>query len=418
VVSVGRIIAGKYCLLQQLGHGAMGSVWAAEHLTLRSQVAVKLIQRQALEFPNVLQRFDREARALARLRSPHVVQVLDYGVDEGTPYLVMELLNGETLRARLAAGNRLQAREVYTIARHVARAMALSHAAGFVHRDLKPENVFLTSDDDELIAKVLDFGITKAIAGGTTNYTGAGLMLGTCHYMSPEQAKGGSVDSRSDLWSLGVMVFECLTGTLPFIGDTVFATISAICQAPIVVPSEIARVPVGFDAWFARAVCREPAKRFQSAQELASALRPVLETPAGWIGQERDAQRSDPDRDTLRVEAFPTSPVERRSDVRVPSSVPAAIDGQRDFPHTALVYNTSRSGALLATQRAWKPEQALALHLHIDSPTEGEVVSAQVVRVSARDDAYWKFEVAVRFTSALSEDLLSRIDARAKSAAG
>jgi serine/threonine protein kinase len=414
LVSVSRIIAGKYCLLQQLGQGAMGSVWAAEHLTLRSQVAIKLIQRKALEVPNVLQRFEREARALATLRSPHVVQVLDYGVDEDTPYLVMELLNGETLRARLAAQIRLQALEVYTIARHVARAMTVSHAAGFVHRDLKPENVFLTRDDDELIAKVLDFGITKALASGTTNYTEAGLMLGTCHYMSPEQAKGGSVDSRSDLWSLGVMVFECLTGTLPFVGNTVFGAISAVCNAPIVMPSEVARVPVGFDSWFARAVCRDVSKRFQSAQELASALRPVLEEPAEWVGQDRDTHAGTSDGETMRVDAFPTSPAERRREVRVSSSIPAAIDGRRDFPHTALVYNTSRSGALLATQRAWKPNQALVLRLHVDSPIEGELVSAEVVRSSARDDPYWKFEVAVRFREPLSEELLTRIEAKVK----
>lgn len=392
----------------------MGSVWAAQHLTLHSQVAVKLIQRRALELPNVLERFEREARTLAALRSPHVVQVLDYGVDGGTPYLVMELLNGQTLRARLATGTRLQSGEVYTIARHVARAMTLSHAAGLVHRDLKPENVFLSRDGDELIAKVLDFGIAKSVATDTTNYTQTGLMLGTCHYTSPEQAKGANVDSRSDLWSLGVIVFECLTGTLPFVGNTVFGAISAICNAPIVVPSEVARVPVGFDAWFARAVCRDPSKRFQTAQELASALRPVLEAPAGWVGQDRDPQHDDLDAETLRVEAFPSSPAERRSESRVPSSIPAAIDGQRDFPHTALVYNTSRSGALLATQRAWKPEQALELRLHIDSPTDGEVVTARVVRVSPRDDPYWKFEVAVRFSEPLAEDLLLRIQAKSQ----
>jgi serine/threonine protein kinase len=416
LVSVTRIIAGKYSLLHQLGRGAMGSVWAAQHLTLRSQVAVKLIQRQALEVPNVLQRFEREARALATLRSPHVVQVLDYGIDDGTPYLVMELLKGQTLRARLATATRLQAREVYTIARHIARAMTISHAAGFVHRDLKPENVFLTSDDDELVAKVLDFGITKALASGTTNYTQAGLMLGTCHYMSPEQAKAAtSVDSRSDLWSLGVIVFECLTGSLPFVGNTVLGAISAICNAPIVVPSEVAWVPVGFDAWFARAVCREPSERFQTAQELTTALRAVLEEPAGWVGRDRGTLASAKHEETLRVEAFPSSSAERRSESRVPSSIPAAIDGQRDFPHTALVYNTSRSGALLATQRAWKSEQALELRLHIDSPTDGEVVTAQVVRVSPRDDPYWKFEVAVRFTDPLTEDLLLRIQAKSQS---
>jgi serine/threonine protein kinase len=415
MVSVGRIIAGKYCLLQQLGHGAMGSVWAAEHLALRSQVAVKLIQQGALGLPHIPHRFEREARALAALRSPHVVQVLDYGVDSGTQYLVMELLNGETLRARLTARGRLQAGEVGAIARQVGRAVSVSHAAGFVHRDLKPENVFLTSDGDELIVKVLDFGITKTLASEATNLTDAGVMLGTCHYMSPEQARGGRVDPRSDLWSLGVIVFECLTGSLPFRADSMFAAVSAICTAPIVVPSEVARVPAGFDAWFARAVCRDLEQRFQSAGELAEALRLVLGASQEWVGNDAVSREQGSERDTHRIDAFPSSAAgERRGEVRIPSSIPAAIDGQRDFPNTALVYNASRSGALLTTQRSWDPEQELELKLHLDSPTDGELISARVVRVSRRDDPFWKFEVAVRFADLLPEELVARIEAKAR----
>lgn len=414
-MSVGRIIAGKYCLLQQLGHGGMGSVWAAEHLALRSQVAVKLIQAEALAVPNVPRRFEREARALATLRSPHVVQVLDYGVDSGTQYLVTELLNGETLRARLEARGRLQAREISTIARHVARAMTVSHAAGFVHRDLKPENVFLTTDGEELIAKVLDFGITKTLCGAT-DITGAGVMLGTCHYMSPEQAKGSSVDSRSDLWSLGVIVFECLTGSSPFRIESMFAAITAICNAPLVVPSAVARVPAGFDAWFARAVCRDLEQRFQTANELAEALRVVLDAPPEeWVGDDPPRSARSSELATQRVDAFPSAPSERRAEARVPSSIPAGIDGQRDFANTALVYNASRSGALLTTQRSWPPEQVLELRLHLDSPTEGALVSAQVVRASPRDDPFWRFEIAVRFAHPLPEELLARIEAKARS---
>src|SRR4051812_22103407 len=252
MVSVGRVIAGKYRLLRVLGHGGMGSVWAAEHLALRSEVAVKLIPSPGLALQNVSPRFQRGARALAQLRSPHVVQILDYGVDSGAQYLVTELLTGETLRARVETQRRLGAQEVWLIARQVARAMSVSHAAGFVHRDLKPENVFLIGEGEELLVKVLDFGITKALGTEATHLTETGMMLGTCQYMSPEQAAGGSVDSRSDLWSLGVIVYECLTGRLPFQARTVFAAVTAICSAPIVVPSAVARVPRGFDAWFAR----------------------------------------------------------------------------------------------------------------------------------------------------------------------
>ena len=413
-VSVGRVIAGKYRLLRVLGHGGMGSVWEAEHLTLRSQVAVKLIQHQALGLQHVTHRFEREARALAQLRSPHVVQVLDYGVDAGTQYIVTELLNGETLRSCLEARQRLTEAEVWLIAQQVARAMTVSHAAGFVHRDLKPENVFLTSYGEELMVKVLDFGLTRALGTETTRLTEAGVMLGTCHYMSPEQAMGHDVDSRSDLWSLGVIVFECLTGALPFRADSVFAAISAICTGPLVVPSQVARVPAGFDAWFARAVCRNVAARFQTATQLADALRPVLEVPRQWVGSDPAAVSGELDEETVRIPAQVSSGADRRSELRIPSSIPTSIDGQRDLPNTALVYNASRSGALMATQTAWAPAQILQLELYLDSPTEGELVSAQVVRVLPRTDSFWKFEVAVRFVEPLSPALVARLKAKAK----
>ena len=391
----------------------MGSVWEAEHLTLRSQVAVKLIRQQALDLQHVTHRFEREARALAQLRSPHVVQVLDYGVDAETQYIVTELLNGETLRSCLETRHRLTEAEVWLITLQVARAMTVCHAAGFVHRDLKPENVFLTSYGEDVMVKVLDFGLTRALGTETTRLTEAGMMLGTCHYMSPEQAMGHDVDSRSDLWSLGVIVFECLTGSLPFNADSVFAAISAICTGPLIVPSQVARVPAGFDAWFARAVCRDVGARFQTATQLADALRPLLEAPRQWLGKDA-AVSGELDEETVRIPAHVSSSGDRRSELRIPSSIPTSIDGQRDFPNTALVYNTSRSGALMATQTAWEPAQVLELELYLDSPTEGELVSAQVVRVSPRTDSFWKFEVAVRFVEPLSPAFVARLKSKAK----
>jgi hypothetical protein len=195
-----------------------------------------------------------------------------------------------------------------------------------------------------------------------------------------------------------------------------FAAIPGICSAPIVVPSTIARVPPGFDAWFARAVCRDLERRFQTASELAEALRVCLDAPPEkWVGNDVLLPARGSERTTHRVDAFPSAPSERRGEARIPSSIPAGIDGQRDFVNTALVYNASRSGALLTTQRPWPPEQALELRLHLDSPTEGELISAHVVRVSTRDDPFWKFEIAVRFADPLSEELLARIEAKAKS---
>src|SRR3954462_5196866 len=142
-MQLGRIIAGKYCLLHELGRGGMGSVWAAEHIDLRSQVAVKLIEPQVLSGLHARERFERDALAFSRLRSANIVRVLDHGIEDGIPYLVMERLQGRTLRTELQARGHLKPHEVFAIVQQVARAMTVSHSAGFVHRDLKPENIFL-----------------------------------------------------------------------------------------------------------------------------------------------------------------------------------------------------------------------------------------------------------------------------------
>jgi serine/threonine protein kinase len=413
-MQLGRIIAGKYCLLHELGRGGMGSVWAAEHISLRSQVAIKLIEPHVLASPHVQERFEREARALATLRSANVVQILDYGIDSGIQYLVMELLQGRTLRSELCARGRLRPDEVWHIVQQVSRAMTLSHAAGIVHRDLKPENIFLIGggDDDDFNVKVLDFGIMKALASEARALTSSGGVLGTYEYMSPEQAVGGTVDIRSDLWSLGVVAFESLVGVSPFSTKSAAGSLSAICYGPIMVPSDVAHVPSGFDAWFARTVQRDPNQRFQNAKQLSTELRPVLDLPRSWHGDELPTAPEE--ERTLRVDATATSPFDRRADARFPSSIPAAVGGQRDLSNTALLYNASRSGALLATRRSWECEQTLALTLHLDSAHEGDTVHAQVVRIVAQDHPFWKFDVAVRFVEPLSEELLLRIEARAR----
>jgi serine/threonine-protein kinase len=274
--TVGDVLGGRYRLAQPLGRGGMGSVWRAEHLSLSSPVAVKLIHARAAESPDAQARFLREAQAAAALRSPHVVQVLDHGVEEGVPFIVMELLEGESLGARLARLGALSPAETSRIVTHVARAIAKAHEAGIVHRDLKPDNVFLVDDGHEGTTKVLDFGIAKIADGfgetGSSTHTGA--VLGSPHYMSPEQARGTrAVDHRTDLWALGVIAFQCLTGRRPFEGAVLGDLLLRICAEPIPVPSAIAHVPPGFDAWFARATERDPDRRFQSATDLAESLR-------------------------------------------------------------------------------------------------------------------------------------------------
>lgn len=285
----GMEIAGRYRLEELLGKGGMGEVWRAEHLALHAPVAIKLIDPGAMSDPTALQRFMQEARAAAALQSPHVVRTTDFGIDGSVPFIAMELLQGESLQRRLERETRLSPAFTARVIRHVARAIQKAHDAGIVHRDLKPDNVFIVNTEDEELVKVLDFGVAKAVGGVLGEGHGStrtGALLGTPFYMSPEQAQGErSIDHRSDLWSLGVIAFECMTGRLPFEGAGVGGIVVKICTAPIPVPSSLTPVPHGFDAWFQRALERDPDARFANAKQMADALVAVLTPEAGATGQ-------------------------------------------------------------------------------------------------------------------------------------
>ena len=255
----------------------MGEVWAAHHIGLDVPCALKFIHARAAASPEIRARFELEARSAAQLRSPHVVQILDHGTWEGAPYIAMEYLEGEDLESSACAGSgTIETRELTLIVSQVSRALAKAHASGLVHRDLKPANIFLAYDDDREIAKVLDFGIAKSsVAGLADSNTKTGAMLGTPHYMSPEQAQGIKIiDHRADLWSLGVVVYQCVTGELPFRGEALGDLLMTIMMSDAPIPSAVASVPPGFDAWFARSVSRDPAGRFQSAREVRGGARP------------------------------------------------------------------------------------------------------------------------------------------------
>jgi serine/threonine-protein kinase len=271
--SANQIIQGRYRLESVLGKGGMGSVWRAEHLQLKSIVAVKRLDESIASNPEALARFEREARASAALRSPNVVQVFDYGVDDGVAFIAMELLQGESLADRIRRLGRLSPADTLWIFTDVLRAIGKAHAAGIVHRDLKPDNIFICGDDPEF-AKVLDFGVAKLTgteAHGASQ-TQTGMVIGTPYYMSPEQAQGKVIDARSDLWSMGVIAYECMTGRLPFFGESFAEILIAICMGQAEPPSHVAPVPAGFNEWFACATQREREARFASAKDMASAL--------------------------------------------------------------------------------------------------------------------------------------------------
>jgi serine/threonine-protein kinase len=281
----GAVIAGKYRLVVCIGRGGMGQVWRAQDLVLGSQVALKMIEPELLAVDEsraeLVARFLREAQAAAAIRSPHVVQIIEFGAHGQTPYIAMEVLEGETLDALLVRQLVLPYATTASILTHVGRAMARAHELGIVHRDLKPANVFLTRNDDEVIAKVMDFGIAKRTANetDTAGMTRTGRIVGTPAYMSPEQMLGNKhVDGQADMWAMAVIAYECVVGRRPFEGTHGELTIKICAQAPPV-PSRAARVPPGFDAWFERATRRDATRRFGGAKEMADALRAVLTQP-------------------------------------------------------------------------------------------------------------------------------------------
>lgn len=276
LIQAGTVLNGRYKLLRPLGQGSQAYVWVAEHLALGSQVAVKLIDPELAKQEDARERFAREATAAAKLRSQHVVQMLDHGIEGDQPFIVMELLDGEDLFDRLEKKRKLTLAETSKIITQVARALMRAHAEGIIHRDMKPENVFLVRNEDEELAKVLDFGVAKvtAPAKAVMTRTGVGTLIGTPHYMSPEQVKGVSeIDHRSDLWSLGVIAYQCVTGHLPFDSEGVGDLLIRITQNTPVTPSTLnAELPDAFDKWFTKACAKDPTDRFQTAREMADAL--------------------------------------------------------------------------------------------------------------------------------------------------
>lgn len=271
----GTIVAGRYRLERELAQGGMGSIWVARHLRLDVDVALKFMAPEFADSPELRARFEREAKAAALLKSPHAVQVHDYGIDGGAPYIVMELLEGEDLAARLAREGRLSLAATRRIVEDVGKALRRAHEVGLIHRDMKPANIFLARQAGDEVVKILDFGIAKTtgVIGGD-QATRADALLGSPSYMSPEQVRSSArVDHRTDLWSLGVIAFRCLTGRLPFPEGELGDVFVSICTAPIPRPSEVAPdLGPDVDRFFARALARPVEQRFQSVSEFIEAF--------------------------------------------------------------------------------------------------------------------------------------------------
>jgi serine/threonine-protein kinase len=271
----GAVFGGKYQIERALARGGMGSVWVARHVQLGSTVAVKFLDAGFAASPAHRARFEREARASASIKSPHVVQVQDYGFEGDVPYLVMELLEGEDLAQRLRRVRRLSIPDTARLLAQIGKALRKAHEMSIVHRDLKPANLFLARVDDEEIVKILDFGIAKEQGAPIGDATRTGEVVGSPHYMSPEQVRAErDLDGRTDLWSVGVILYRALVGVLPFPGDQMGPVLAKILTDPIPLPTQLAPdLPLSMNDFFLRALARDRQQRFQTIAEMVDAFQ-------------------------------------------------------------------------------------------------------------------------------------------------
>src|SRR3954469_4843792 len=278
---IGTLIGERFRLDEKVGAGGMSSVYRAFDPTLERWVAIKLMHRDISTDPDQLERFRREARAVASLNHPHVVTVIDAGEDEGAPYIVFEYVEGETLKDRIRRLGMLPVPEAVAYAIEIGRALMAAHAARLVHRDVKPQNVLV---DPEGRAKVTDFGIARSMEAH--GLTATGRVLGTTDYVSPEQALGHQVSEQSDVYSLGVCLYEMLTGEIPFRADTQVAVAMKHVQEPL---PDVQRRRPEVSATLARVVERATAKeterRYATVDEMVHDLEEVLAIEAARAGE-------------------------------------------------------------------------------------------------------------------------------------
>ncbi len=283
---LGQTLGGRYRILRKIGQGGMGIVYEAVHVVIEKHVALKLLREDFSHRPDVVERFRQEAKSASRIGHEHIIDISDFGVTaEGAHFFVMELLHGRDLAEELESRGPLPTRRAVAIVLQCAKALGAAHAKGIVHRDMKPENVFLVERDTaEDFVKIVDFGIAKMSdpegANSGRRLTKTGMIFGTPEYMSPEHARGKELDHRVDLYALGIILYELLSGRVPFLGDTFMGILTQHVYEPIPPLSSVnpsCSAPARLERLIDKAVAKDPAARHQSMEELAAELAEALE---------------------------------------------------------------------------------------------------------------------------------------------
>jgi len=343
-VKEGDILAGKYRVDRVLGIGGMGVVVQATHTVLQDRVALKFLLPELLENEATSARFLREAQAAVRIKSPHVARVTDVGtLDNGAPYMVMEFLEGQDLGSLLDLEGPLGVETAVVFALQACEAVAAAHANGIIHRDIKPANLFLTQGPDQRpVLKVLDFGISKvANRDGVGSLTQTHTAMGSPLYMSPEQMRSAkTVDSRTDIWSLGIVLYEMLTGTLPFVADTMPQLCALILETePPSLETAVPDLPDGLDEVVLKALSRNPDERYQDLGEFALAIAPYA-GPAGAESASRVVR-------ILQAVGLGSNSGDGPVSIAPRSMTPSVS------ANTSTSFGTTDSGSIKATPRRW-----------------------------------------------------------------
>lgn len=327
---------GEYVLQKPVGKGAMGQVWLAKQESLDRLVAVKVLPKELARDPSFRARFEREAKTAASLIHPNVIQIYSFGIEQGVPYFAMEFVEGEDLSAKLMKGQSFSIREAARITADVAKALECAHQKGTIHRDIKPANVMIARSGT---VKVMDFGLAKA-TGVQSSITQPGLIMGTPTYMSPEQGRGEELDIRSDMYSLGVLLYKMLTGTVPFEADSVTAVIyrhiyespRPVCQINPIIPEALGRIVM-------KLLQKNPDDRYRSPTALLADLNAFLNSTTATT-RRRVASLAEP---TALTEAI-------GSNSAVPTAVTEPIQAKEASPAAPTVYTAPPAQTYIKTE--------------------------------------------------------------------